>query len=57
MRTRFKVDSFQKRGPAVAGFTAGVVATLFLMAAGTVVATGHGLGDTPQRAAPVYPQL
>ena len=41
----------------IAGFVAGVVVPLVLVALFTVIYTGHGLGETPVPVPPIYPNF
>ena len=41
----------------IAGFAAGVVGPLMLVALFTVIYTGHGLWDSPPPVPPIYPNF
>ena len=41
----------------IAGFAAGIVVPLVLVALFTVIYTGHGLGETPVPLPPIYPNF
>lgn len=50
-------DGLDRNKAKIAGFVAGVVVPLVLVALFTVIYTGHGLSETPVSLPPIYPNF
>jgi hypothetical protein len=50
-------EGFERNKAKIAGFAAGVVVPLVVVALFTVLYTGHGLSETPVPLPPIYPNF
>ena len=50
-------DSFHRHRGKIAGFAAGIIVPIVAALFFQVVYTGHGIGETVERPAPIYPNF